>query len=283
MATNVGGIHVIHYGLMRRWVRGIKVVTGRGEVLNLGRHLIKNSTGYNLMNLFIGSEGTLGLITEVTLALTRKPSSMSVFLMGINRLSDVVEVYSYFKKQIPLHAFEMFTDVALEYVLEGGKRKCPLSQKCSFYVVMEIFEKDQEKALSLFEKLMAQNKIQDASVSQNSQQAQDIWALRENISESISSEKPYKNDIAVRISQLPQFLNEVNQLLLKEYPRYKVVWFGHVGDGNLHINILKPKDLDQKLLSKIVIRSLKFFVLSLKSMEEVFLLNMELGFKEKIS
>ena len=247
VATNVGGIHVIQYGMMRRWVRGIKVVTGRGDVLKLGRHLIKNSTGYNLMNLFVGSEGTLGFITEITLAFTRRPPAMQVFLIGINQLSDIVEVYSHFKKHISLHAFEMFTNLALDYVLKNGGSSFPLSQKCSFYVVMEIFERDQEKALSIFEKLMSQEKIQDVSISQNSQQAQEIWSLRENISEAISTYQPYKNDVAVRISKLPQFLTEVDELLQKEYPHYKVVWFGHVGDGNLHINILKPKELDSQI------------------------------------
>ena len=244
VATNAGGIHVIRYGLMRRWIRGIQVVTGKGDILQLGKGLIKDATGYNLLQLFIGSEGTLGLITEVTMSLTQKPSSLSVFLLGVSDLNMVVEVYSCFKKQVQLNAFEMFTDKAVEYVESMGKHKIPLSQRSSYYVLMEVLQSDQEKVFSVFEKLMSEGKIEDGTVSQNSEQAEQIWALRENISESIAQYQPYKNDIAVRISQLPEFLSQVNNLLKKEYPHYEVVWFGHIGDGNLHINILRPKDLN---------------------------------------
>ena len=243
-ATNAGGIHVIRYGLMRQWIRGLQVVTGKGETLQLGKGLIKDATGYSLLQLFIGSEGTLGFITEVTIGLTQKPSALSVFLLGVSDLNTLVEVYSCFKKEVPLNAFEMFTDKALEYVESMGKHKTPLSQRSSYYVLMEVLQSDQEKVFSVFEKLMSEGKIKDGTVSQNSEQAGQIWALRENISESIAQREPYKNDISVRISQLPEFLSQVNNLLKKEYPHYEVVWFGHIGDGNLHINILRPKDVN---------------------------------------
>lgn len=244
VATNAGGVRVIQYGSIRKWVRGLEVVTGRGEVLQLGRHLIKDSTGYNLLHLFIGSEGTLGFITKVTLAVTSQPKSLSVFLLGVSKLGDLIEIYSRFKKNIPLHAFEMMTDLALDYVQKTG-RNVPLSTKSSYYVLMEIEESYQEEALSIFEKLMEEGRITDGTLSQSAEQAQEIWALRENISESIAPYKPYKNDIAVRISKLPEFLTQVDSLLKKEYPEYKVVWFGHIGDGNLHINILKPESIKE--------------------------------------
>ena len=248
-ATNAGGVHVIQYGSIRKWIRGLEVVTGKGDVLKLGRHLIKDSTGYNFLHLFIGSEGTLGFITKITLAVTSKPSSLNVFLLGLSQLSDLIEVYSRFKKNIPLHAFEMMTDLALDYVQKTGK-KLPLSKKSPYYILMEIEESYQEKALSIFEKLMEEGKIEDGTLSQSTEQAQEIWALRENISESIAPYKPYKNDIAVRISKLPEFLTRTDSLLKKEYPEYKVVWFGHIGDGNLHINILKPENLEENKFVK---------------------------------
>ncbi len=244
VATNAGGVHVIRYGMMRKWVRALEVVTGTGEVLNLGRHLIKDATGYNLLHLFIGSEGTLGFITKVTVEVTTLPKELNVFLLGVSSLKDVVEVYSQFKKDIPLHAFEMMTDLALNYVQETGVQ-FPLSNRSAYYVLMKIPEEHQEKAFSLFEDLMNQGKIEDGTVSQSFEQAQQIWSLRENITESLTPYKPYKNDVAVRISHLPDFLSQVDELLKKEYPDYKVVWFGHVGDGNLHINILKPETLSE--------------------------------------
>ena len=238
-ATNVGGIHVIHYGHIRRWIVGLKAVTGTGGILDLGRCLIKDNAGYSLKNLLIGSEGTLGLITEVSLALTKKPGNLHVFLMACSNMQDLIEIYSYFKRETSLHAFEMFTQCALDYVEKSGVRKSPLAEKSPYYILMEVLDEDQEKTLEIFEKLMNEGKIQDGAMSQNSQQAQEIWALRENISESLSPYKPYKNDISVRTSKLSEFLVQMDQLMKEKYPHYTVVWFGHIGDGNLHINIIK--------------------------------------------
>ncbi len=240
-ATNAGGVHVIRYGSTRNWIRGLEAVTGKGEVLQLGRGLIKDAAGYNLLHLFIGSEGTLGFITQVTLAVAVQPKPLNVFLLGVPQLNNLIEIYSRFKKNVPLHAFEMMTDPALHYVQKMGKN-LPLSKKSPYYVLMEMEESYQEKALLIFEKLMEEGKIEDGTLSQSTEQAQEIWALRENISESIASYTPYKNDVAVRISKLPEFLDQTSALLKKEYPEYQVVWFGHIGDGNLHINILKPEN-----------------------------------------
>ncbi len=239
VATNAGGVNVIRYGAIRNWIRGLQVVTGEGLVLNLGKNLVKDATGYNLMHLFIGSEGTLGFITEVSLSLARRPSSLCVLLLGVNKLSQLMEVYAEFKKKLPLQAFEMFTEKALYFVEQGGKQKNPLSKKFPYYVLIEIEEKYQNEALKIFEDLLNRDQIEDGVLSQNSEQAQSLWALRENISESLSAYNPYKNDIAVRISNLTSFLLEMDELLIKEYPQYEVVWFGHIGDGNLHINIFK--------------------------------------------
>ena len=236
-ATNAGGIHVIHYGHFRRWILGLKVVTGRGDILHLGRGLVKNAAGYSLMNLFIGSEGTLGFITEVTLALTKKPKNLHVFLLALSDLKNLMKVYSHFKKEASIHAFEMFTEKALSYVASHGGPQSPLSKKSPYYVLIET--PSQERALSVFENLMNQGLIEDAVMSQSSSQAQEIWALRENISESIASFKPYKNDISVRTSKISEFLSQMDPLLKAQYPKYEVIWFGHIGDGNLHINIIK--------------------------------------------
>lgn len=238
VATNAGGVHVICYGSMRNWIRGLEVVTGEGEVLHLGKSLIKDATGYNLMNLFIGSEGTLGFVTEITVALAKKPSSLSVLLLGVSDIQKIIEIYSEFKKNLPLQAFEMFTEKALDFVEEEGKLSSPFSKKYPYYILIEIEEKYKQEALTIFESLLNQNQIEDGILSQSFEQAQNLWALRENISESLSRYNPYKNDVAVRISFLPSFLREVDKILTKEYPQYEVVWFGHIGDGNLHINII---------------------------------------------
>ena len=140
-------------------------------------------------------------------------------------------------------AFEFWTDRALKHVLSHGKAHFPLQARCPFYLLIELEEQNCEKALALFEKFYEKNWVKDGTLSQNTAQAQDIWSLRENISESLSVYKPYKNDVSVRVSQITEFLKDLEKLLKLNYPHFEVITFGHLGDGNLHINILKPDKL----------------------------------------
>jgi len=114
VATNAGGIKVIRYGLTRNWVAGLTVVTGRGDLLHLNNSLVKNASGYDLRQLIIGSEGTLGFVTEVVVSVTRPPQAPQVYLFAVNELSAVMEIYKSFRNKVELAAFEMFTDVALK-------------------------------------------------------------------------------------------------------------------------------------------------------------------------
>ena len=246
VSTNAGGVHVIRYGPIRKWILGLEVVTGEGKFLSLGRGLIKNVAGYDLLNLFIGSEGTLGLITEITLQLTEKPEPPCVFLFSVPGLKELMKLYHIFKSRLSLRAFEMFTEQAIEYTQQNSSSPFPLKEKGPYYTLIECDQSDREKALSLFESALESQYILDGVISENSRQAMELWSFRENISESLSPYSPYKNDISVRISLLPDFLSEMNTLLEQEYPDFKVVWFGHVGDGNLHINILKPETMEKE-------------------------------------
>lgn len=249
ISTNAGGIKVVRYGLMRNWVAGLKVVTGAGELLDLNRGLVKNASGYDLRQLFIGSEGTLGLIVEAMLSVTRPPKEASVFVFGINQLDAVMSIYESFKKEFHLLAYEMFTELAVQYVVQQGHVQRPFATATPYYVLVEIENESEdtlEKATNLFETGMEKGWIIDGTVSQNPQQAKNLWRLREDITEATSSREPYKNDISVRVSQVPDFLREVDLLLKKDYPDFEVVWFGHIGDGNLHINILKPQNLTSR-------------------------------------
>lgn len=247
VATNAGGIKVLRYGLMRQWVQALEVVTGAGEILRLNNSLIKNATGYDLRQLFIGSEGTLGFITKITVGLTRPPQSPQVFLFGIDELASVMKIYHEFKSKLPLLAFEMFTELALECVLAQHKDLSrPFPDKQNYYILAEIEGSSDEVingALAIFEKGMEDAWIRDGIQSQSPRQSRDLWRLREDISEATSPFSPYKNDVSVRISAVPDFLVEMDTILKREYPDTKVVWFGHIGDGNLHINILKPESL----------------------------------------
>ncbi|MEI2741244.1 MAG: FAD-binding oxidoreductase [Candidatus Competibacter sp.] len=252
IATNAGGIKVVRYGLTRDWVTGLKVITGRGDLLELNRGLIKNASGYDLRHLFVGSEGTLGIIVEATLKLTRPLREPSVMVLGVPDLNGIMAIYGALRGQLDLSAFEFFSELALRHVLKKGLQR-PFDTETPYYVLAE-FENPQglhtDAALALFEQCAEQGWLVDGAISQSEQQAQELWRLREDISESISEHQPYKNDIAVRISRVPALLQEIDGLLRREYPDFEVLWYGHIGDGNLHINILKPKEMETATFAK---------------------------------
>ncbi len=243
VATNAGGLNVVRYGLMRDWVAGLQVVTGQGEILNLNQGLVKNATGYDFRHLFVGSEGTLGFITEITLRVTTAPKQKTVMILGLDTLDDTLNVYSLFKTKIQVSAFEIFTYECLKYVLENHSELLePLAQKVKYYLLIEAETSDELP--TTFEMAFEKNWVQDGVISQSETQAQNFWKYRDHISESLSKYTPYKNDISVKTSQVTKFMIEADSILKKEYPKFEVVWFGHIGDGNLHINILKPKSLE---------------------------------------
>jgi FAD/FMN-containing dehydrogenase len=248
LATNAGGIKVVRYGLTRDWVTGLKVVTGRGDLLDLNRGLIKNASGYDLRHLLIGSEGTLGIIVEATLKLTRPPRESSVMVLGAPDLDGVMSLYHAFRNRLDLSAFEFFSELALRHVLKKGLHR-PFDGETPYYVLIE-FENPEgrrtEEALALFEHCAEQGWLVDGAISQSEAQAKELWRLREDISESIAGHLPYKNDLAVRVSKAPAFLAETDALLARHYPDFEVLWYGHIGDGNLHVNILKPAAMDHR-------------------------------------
>ena len=246
IATNAGGIRVIRYGNTREWVAGLKLVTANGELLELNRGLIKNSSGYDLRHLVIGAEGTLGFVVEATLRLTDPPPASQVMLFAVPEMAALMQVYAVCRARLTLSAFEFFTDRALHHVVAHGAKR-PFADDSPHYVITEFDagnEAQQQAALEVFEQCTNAGWVTDGVMSQSDAQAAALWKLREGITESLAPHRPYKNDIAVRISAVPAFIAEMHALLAREYPDFDVVWFGHIGDGNLHINILKPDSLD---------------------------------------
>jgi glycolate oxidase subunit GlcD len=246
IATNAGGINVIRYGMTRDWVAGLKVVTGTGEVLTLNRGLLKNNTGYDLRHLFIGSEGTLGFIVEATLRLTNPPQNTAVLVLAIPHMAAIMEVLRVFQSKFELTAFEFFSEEALRKVVEHASVRRPTDTPSPFYALIEFEcpgEAEESKALELFEMCIEEGWAVDGVMSQNRAQAEALWRCREQISETISAWTPYKNDISVAVSAVPEFLSAINDVVQKEYPDLEIIWFGHIGDGNLHLNILKPDAL----------------------------------------
>lgn len=253
IATNAGGIKVVRYGLTRDWVASLKVVTGRGETLELNRELVKNATGLDLRHLFIGSEGTLGFITEASIRLAPAPAPFKVLLLAMSELSAVMKIFSEFKTRTNLTAFEMFSDKALQHVMTSTGLPKPVETEGPFYVVTEVeckSESDEASLLAVFEKGLEEGWILDGVISQSEVQAKNFWRYREDISESLAKFSPYKNDISVSISKVPAFMEDLEKVLTPAYPSWEVVWFGHIGDGNLHINILRPEGMSKESFVK---------------------------------
>jgi len=247
IATNAGGIRVIRYGNTREWIASLKVVAGNGELLEFNRGLIKNSSGYDFRQLMIGSEGTLGIVVEATLRLTDPPLPSQVMLLALPDMDALMQVFALFRATLSLQAFEFFTDHALHHVLAHGAQRA-IDGDYPYYVVTEfdaVDESTQEIALATFEQAVEKGWVSDGVLAQSEAQAAALWRLREGITESLAPHRPYKNDVSVKVSAVPAFLHEMQALLAHEYPHIEVVWFGHIGDGNLHINVLRPDDLDE--------------------------------------
>ena len=243
IATNAGGIKVIRYGLTRDWVAGLTVVAGTGEVLELNRGLVKNATGPDLRHLFIGSEGTLGFVVEAQMRLAQAPPPSRVMVLGLERFADVLKLLPAFQGAVALSAFEFFSELALAKVVAHRGLARPFAERSAFYALLEFDAEDEEAALGAFEAALAAGHAQAGVVSRSDAQAASLWALREGITEAIAPFAPYKNDLAVRVSEVPSFLKDVDRLVAEHYPDLEVCWFGHIGDGNLHLNILKPPNL----------------------------------------
>lgn len=247
IATNAGGIRVIRYGMTRNWVAGLKVVTGTGEILDLNAGLVKNNTGYDLRHLFIGSEGTLGFIVEATMKLTTAPKNSRVMLLAIPAMDHCLSILETFRQQLTLNAFEFLSDDALKQVLAASDLSHPMKSGNDYYVLIE-FEESGDNSLELaeaaFSSCLEQGIATEGIIASSEAQNQQLWQYRDRITESITPRTPYKNDIAVRPSQIPEFLRAVNDMTRQQYPEFEIIWFGHIGDGNLHLNILRPEEQD---------------------------------------
>jgi FAD/FMN-containing dehydrogenase len=253
IATNAGGVRVIRYGLTRQWVLGLQVVLASGAVLELNGALEKNNTGFDLRQLFIGSEGTLGVITEATLKLVRLPPRAHVLLFAVRDLPGVLRLFREARRApFTLAAFEFFTDRCVARLTRHRKLQVPLATPSSHYVLIEAEgdgagEAVAEGAFDEWTAAMLEGDLAlDGTVAQSAAQAAELWALREGISESLSATGfPHKNDVALPIAALEAFCAELDAVFAREYPGWEICLFGHIGDGNLHVNVMKPDDLDR--------------------------------------
>jgi FAD/FMN-containing dehydrogenase len=247
IATNAGGVKVIRYGLTRQWVLGLEVVLASGAILELNGALEKNNTGFDLRQLFIGSEGTLGIITEATLKLARLPKKADVMLFAVDGLAGVLALFRAARRApFTLAAYEFFTDRCLARVLRHRTTlRSPFPAPSTHYVLVEVEGADDDALAEWMSAAGEAGLFGDATIAQSQKQASELWALREGISESLSATGlPHKNDVSLPIAALEAFTSELEVLFAREYEGWELCLFGHIGDGNLHVNVMKPEALE---------------------------------------
>ncbi len=249
IATNAGGVRVIRYGNTRNWVLGLTVVSGAGDILHINGELEKNNSGVDLRQLFIGSEGILGIVTEATLKLAPLPAPQDVMLFGFRDLAGVLSLFREARRSgFLLSAFEFFSDTCMTRVTEHRGLHNPLEPGAGYFALLEIEGASRDDLETWLGKVMDTVPMVDGTLAQTASQGQDLWQLREGISESLSATgTPYKNDISVPVSELEAFSTRMEALLGRDYPDWEMCPFGHIGDGNLHVNVMKPESMSSEV------------------------------------
>jgi glycolate oxidase subunit GlcD len=247
ISTNAGGVKVLKYGMTREHVLGLEVVLASGEVLNLDYSLVKDNSGYDLKQFFIGAEGTLGIITKATFKCLPKPKNKELLFLSTDKFTHVPKILSFMKNaHLDILAFEYIDSYSLKSTLNAMPHlKFPFNSRNSHTILTEVDEPSREKIELLLENLADSQLIIDASISENSSQFNDYWVVREAVSDSIYlNGSVHANDISVPIKSLSAFLAELEMILNKHYTQFSVGIFGHIGDGNLHIYIVNKPNID---------------------------------------
>ena len=255
LATNAGGTQVLRYGNARELCLGLEVVTAQGEVWEGLAGLRKDNTGYDLRDLFIGSEGTLGIITAATLKLFPLPAAQLTAWAAVPSMAQAVALLELARKHLDasLTGFEVMGQFALSLVARHfAPLRVPLYEGSAFCVLLEhsdaeSSERARERLERLLEDAMERGCVSDAVVAESLNQAQQLWQVRESIPLAQAQEGlNIKHDIAVPISRIPEFVQHTDALLEREIPGVRLVNFGHLGDGNLHYNVQAPEGQDAK-------------------------------------
>jgi FAD/FMN-containing dehydrogenase len=253
LASNAGGTQVLRYGNARDLCLGLEVVTPQGAVWHGLSGLRKDNTGLDLRNLFIGSEGTLGVITAATLKLFPKPSAQRTAWAAVPSVQAAVDLLGLAQQQLGagLTGFEMMGQVALGLVVKHfASMSVPLWQSTPYCVLLELSDTDNEdhahqQLERLLETALEHGCVVDAVVAQNIAQSKALWHVRESISMAQAAEGlNIKHDIALPVSAIPAFVAQTDALLDQQLPGVRMVNFGHLGDGNLHYNVQCPLHTD---------------------------------------
>jgi FAD/FMN-containing dehydrogenase len=253
LATNAGGTAVLRYGNARELCLGLEVVTPQGELWDGLRGLRKDNTGYDLRDLFIGAEGTLGLITAATLKLFAQPAARMTALAALDSPTQALALLNLAQRVAGplLTGFELMSDFCLQLVTQVfSRQRYPFARPYAQAVLLELSDNESEAhARELLERLLAagaeQGIVRDAVVASSLAQSNALWHLRESIPLAQSATGlNIKHDIAVPVSQVPAFLAATDPIVQRIAPGARMVTFGHLGDGNLHYNVMAPEGHD---------------------------------------
>lgn len=249
LATNAGGVNVLAYGNARELCLGLEVVLADGRVLNQLKTLRKDNTGYDLKNIFIGSEGTLGIITKATLKMYPRPRRYDTLLAAVPTVQAGLEVLA-LSKTISgnrVVACELMPEIGIQFTVKHMSTRRALETVSPWYVLLEMTDIDVRATETLLESAFEKGFITDAVVAQNESQRLELWALRENLSESQKYEGgSIKHDVAVPVSSLPQFIADATKALDDFMPDTRLCCFGHMGDGNMHFNVSQPTGMNKQ-------------------------------------
>jgi len=248
-ATNAGGNRVIRYGMMRDMVLGLEVVLADGTIVSSMNHLIKNNAGYDLRQLFIGSEGTLGVITRLVLRLREQPSARDMAIVGLESFDNVAAFLKHMDHSLggTLSAFESMWQEFYQLVTTApAKGKPPIAQDYPFYVLVESQGADRELDTQRFNNAMEaayeNGLIVDAAISQSESDCEAFWSLRDDVEQVMHGGFPIIFDISLPIGEMEQYTSTLKAQMGDAIGEHKLWIFGHLGDGNLHINVQVPAE-----------------------------------------
>jgi FAD/FMN-containing dehydrogenase len=253
VATNAGGNGVIRYGMTRDSVLGLEAVLADGTVISSMNRMIKNNAAYDLKQLFIGSEGTLGIVTRLVLRLREVPRSTQTALVGCTKFSDVTSLLKHMDASLggSLSAFEVMWNEFFRLVTTPpSKGTAPLSQDYPYYVLIESSGGDETRDQAQFEESLGaaieSGLVADAVIATSKAQRESIWALRDDVEQFFRMGMPVTFDISLPVGEMEAYVADALARLEKEWPAYRRFVFGHLGDGNLHFIVAGPPSREAK-------------------------------------
>ncbi|MDO8699426.1 MAG: FAD-binding oxidoreductase [Rhodoferax sp.] len=257
VSTNAGGTNVVRYGMARGRILGLEVVTADGTIVTGLRRLRKDNAGYDWKQWFIGTEGTLGIVTAAVLQLAPMPRHRVTALLAVPTSEDALHVLRAARQEIgeTLTGFELMSGAALALVTRHQKLRVPLRES-AWYVLLEASSSLpglREAAEALLAGLLEREQVTDGVIAESERQATELWLLRESITEAEGKEgRSVKHDVSVPISAIPEFLRLADESVAHEFPGTRINAFGHAGDGNIHYNLIVPPGTQASAVNTLV-------------------------------